>query len=214
MYKLYYYPLNASMASRFILEKTGAKHELVLVDRNNSAQKDPDYLTLNPLGRIPTLVDGDVVVFESPAICLYLAERHLESNLIPIALSSDRALFFQWLMYLTNTLQAELMVHSYPEKYLSDKQAAITLRHSSEQRITEMLQVIDAQLVNRDYLIGDSLSVCDYFLFMLCIWADELDKPPLSFPSLARHLKKMAALKEVSTVCNDENINLNDYLAV
>lgn len=125
MYRLYYHPLNASMTPRFVLEALGVDHELVFVDRKTNSQRSPDYLKLNPTGRIPVLVAGDIVVFESAAICLYL---------------------------------------------------------------------------------------CDYFLFMLCVWADELSSPPLGFKNLNKYLKTMAARPEIERVCRHENLDLEPYV--
>ena len=71
MYQLYYYPLNASMAPHFILEALKVNFELIKVDRENNAQKSPEYLALNPAGRIPTLIDDGLAIFESPAICIH-----------------------------------------------------------------------------------------------------------------------------------------------
>ncbi|MEO8183793.1 MAG: glutathione S-transferase N-terminal domain-containing protein [Deltaproteobacteria bacterium] len=73
--------------------------ELVLVDRAARAQKFPDYLRLNPNGRIPTLVCGDLVMFEAAAICVHVAEQHPEARLIPPLGALQRAHFFQWLMF-------------------------------------------------------------------------------------------------------------------
>lgn len=75
MYKLFYYPRNASFAPHMLLAEMQLDYELILVDRKTEAQKNPEYLTLNPTGRIPTLtVDGEPI-YESAAICLFLCER-------------------------------------------------------------------------------------------------------------------------------------------
>ena len=213
-YTLYYFPLNASMAPRFVLEKIDVDYELVLLDRASSAQKNSEYLALNPLGRIPTLLDGQLVLYESAAICIYLAEKHPQAMLMPEVLGPQRALFYQWMIYLTNTLQAELMLFFYPQRYVSEPENTARFLDSLEQRIAEMLGYIDAQLEHSDFLLGEQVSVCDYFLFMLCVWADELKKPPLTYTYLSKTLKKVAALAEVSGVCQDENLSLNDYLPV
>ena len=107
------------MAPHFVLEQLNQEYELVLVDRKANAQKSKEYLALNPNGRIPTLIDGDTVICESAAICLYLGENNPESKLVPNIGDPDRAEFLQWIMYLTNSLQAELMVYFYPDKYTS-----------------------------------------------------------------------------------------------
>lgn len=205
------------MAPHFILEELGESFELVKVDRKSNGQKSAEYLALNPLGRIPTLIDKengqeDLVIFESAAICIHLAESHPSSQLIPKVGERDRAKFFQWMMYLTNTVQAELMVYFYPEKYGVDSKAATDILNSQEQKITAMFALLDKELVNRDFLIGDNLTACDYFLFMLAIWADELKKPPLAFENLSRYLCQLAKRDAIIKTCRTEKFSLKDYL--
>jgi glutathione S-transferase len=84
IYKLYYYPGNANLAPHMLLEELGVDYELVLVDRGNNSHKSPEYLKLNPTGRIPVLIDGDLVPFESAAICLHVAVRHPQAALAPV----------------------------------------------------------------------------------------------------------------------------------
>ncbi|WP_105190530.1 glutathione S-transferase family protein [Pseudoalteromonas sp. T1lg48] len=211
MYQLYYYPLNASMAPHFILEELKVDFELIKVDRKSNAQKSQDYLALNPVGRIPTLIDNGYPIFESPAICIHLSETHPSSNLIPETGSPNRALFFQWMMYLTNTVQAELMIYFYPQKHTKDEKGTEDIVQAQEERITEMLELLDNELEGKEYLIGDSLSACDFFLFMLSVWADEFKRPPLSFKNLSIYLKKLAQRDSVVRVCNKEGLSLKDY---
>ena len=209
MYTLYYYPLNASMAPHFVLEHLSCNFKLELVDRKNNAQKSEDYLKLNPLGKIPVLIDDGKAMFESPAICLHLADKHPESNLAPELASPERATFYQWLMYLTNTLQAELMIYFYPERHCS--QDAELTKDTQEERIANMFTVLDKELEGKNFLVGNKVSICDYYLFMLSIWADEIKKPPLSFSNLNRYLKSMAKLGAVVRACNTEGFSLSDY---
>lgn len=211
MYQLYYYPLNASMAPHFVLEALKVDFELIKVDRENNAHKSADYLALNPAGRIPTLIDDGFAIFESPAICIHLAEAHPSANLIPLIGDKNRALFFQWMMYLTNTLQAELMVYFYPEKHTTDIQSIEAIGEAQENRITDMFKLLDKELENKDFLVGDTISVCDYFLFMLAVWADEFKTPPLSFNNLSRYLRNLAQRDAIIKVCKKEQLSLADY---
>ncbi|WP_201535532.1 glutathione S-transferase family protein [Psychrobacter immobilis] len=211
MYQLYYYPLNASMAPHFVLEALKVDFELILVDRKSNAQKSDDYLALNPSGRIPTLIYDDLVLFESPAICIHLAESNPSSNLIPNIDSKTRPIFFQWMMYLTNTVQAELMIHFYPEKHTTHSDVVSDIAKTQEQRITDMFQIIDNDLKNKDFLIGNMLTVCDFFLFMLAIWADEFKKPPLAFDNLSKYLRNLAKHEAIISVCKKEKLSLLDY---
>jgi len=199
------------MAPHFILEELKVDFELVAVDRKRNAQKSPEYLALNPAGRIPTLIDDGFAVFESPAICVYLAESHPLSHLIPTIGSRDRALFMQWMMYLTNTVQAELMLYLYPQKHTTDVKTIENIVEAQEGRITEMFALLDRELANRDFLIGQSISACDHFLFMLAVWADKLKVPPLSFSHLSRYLGKLARRDAIIKVCKREMLSLEGY---
>ena len=95
-HQLYYYPANASLAPHILLEEAGCDFELVLVDRKLERQKSVEYLRLNPNGRIPVLVSGELVLFESAAICLYIADLFPEARLVPVkdpaGVSPDRAM--------------------------------------------------------------------------------------------------------------------------
>ena len=199
------------MAPHFVLEQIKANFELVLVDRKSNAQKSAEYLAVNPAGRIPALADSGQVISESSAICIHLAESHPEANLIPELGNLDRAKFFQWIMYLTNTVQAELMVYFYPQNHTSEQAGLPSIVATQEQRIIDMLALLDKELEHKTYLVGEQLTVCDFYLFMLSVWADELKKPPLAFEHLSKYLKKMAKLEAVGKVCKKENLSLADY---
>ena len=94
MLELYYYPDNASLAPHLLLAETGADYALKLVDRSSDAQKLKEYLKLNPVGRIPALVNGDLVQFESPAICIYICELDATLLYIPSLGGPVRPKFF------------------------------------------------------------------------------------------------------------------------
>lgn len=211
MYQLYYYPNNASLAPHLVLAEMGLEFELHLVDRKSNAQKSADYLLLNPAGRIPTLVDNGRAIFESAAICLHLCEENPERSLMPAIGDLNRALFYQWLFYLSNTVQAELMVYFYSDKHTHDPSAAASIKAAQEKRVTDMFVLLDSELEGRDFLVGKSVSVCDYFLLMLAIWADDFDTPPLSFKNLSRYLRKLVQREAVQKVCAVEGIDLVKY---
>ena len=116
MYQLHYFPSNANAAPHMVLEELGQQYDLALVDRQNNAQKSKDYLKINPNGRIPTLVDGELVMFEAAAIVLHLVDKHPEAGLAPRVGTPERAKFYQWMAFLTNSLQEELMIWQYPDR--------------------------------------------------------------------------------------------------
>ena len=102
------------MIVHLLLRELGTPFELVLVDRAVDAHKAPDYLRLNPNGLLPALTDGELVLYETAAICLHLCDTHPSAGLAPALGSAERAHFYKWLVWLTNTLQAALIPYFYP----------------------------------------------------------------------------------------------------
>jgi len=211
LYKLYYYPNNASLAPHFLMHEMEVDFELVLVDRENNKQKTTEYLKLNPAGRIPTLIDDHMVLFESPAICIYLCEENPEKELMPSLGSPNRAKFFQWLTFLNNTLQAELMIYYYPEKHTTNKNCISSIVEAQEERIAEALSILNKELENKEYLLGEKITACDFFLFMLALWSLKIKKSPLTFSNINPYLKKLAKHKTIQSVCKKEKIDLKIF---
>jgi len=211
MYRLFYYPGNANLAPHILLEEASAPYELVLVDREKEGQKDAEYLRLNPNGRIPTLVDGELVLFESAAICLHIADRHPEAQLSPPQGSADRSHFYKWLVFLTNTIQPDYMAFRYPEKYTADPSGLAAVRNQAEQRLAAGFAVLEAALDGSPYLVGRKYSACDAYLFMLCTWARRLSHPPANLPRLRRALDAVAARPAVERAYAAEGLDTRAY---
>lgn len=211
MYQLYYYPNNASLAPHFLLHEMGVEHELLLVDRESNFQRSDEYLKLNPAGRIPTLIDGELVLFESPAICMYLCEQHPESGLMPATGSAERGTFYQWLAFLNNTLQAELMVYYYPHRHITNQAFVPDVVSAQELRIVDALTILDNQLAGKQYLLGDDISACDFFLFMLAEWSMKIKSSPLTFNHLGPYLKRLAKHPTIVAVCEKESMSLDVF---
>jgi glutathione S-transferase len=195
VYKLYYYPGNANLAPHMLLEELGVEYELALVDRDNNAQKSPEYLKLNPNGRIPTLIDGDLVLYETAAICLHLVDRHPQAGLAPAFGTVERAEFYKWLVYLTNTLQAELLTYFYPERLSDDAEATAQVKAHAEARIGGMLDLIENAFAVRGgpYLLGARYSAVDPYLLMLCRWTRNMGNPARNRRHLGGYLERLVA---------------------
>jgi len=194
MLQLYYHPGNASLAPHMLLEEIRAPFELVFVDRANAAHKSAEYLKLNPNGQIPVLVDGDLVLYESAAICLYLADRFPQAGLAPPLGTPERARFYQWLFWCTNTLQAMLMHYFYGERMVDadDGQAAAQVKRRAEARIGGMLDLLDAQLAHgADWLLGGTFSAVDPYAMMLCRWTRGFARPARTLPRIGPWLRRM-----------------------
>ena len=207
MYALYYYPDNASMAPHMALEEIGARFELRLVDRDRQAHKSPEYLRLNPNGLIPVLIDGELILFESAAICLHLADRHPEAALAPPLATTERAEFYKWLIHLTNTLQPEILIYAYPERRAEDAACAAQAKRQAERRVGDILDRIETALVERGpYLLGDRFSIADGYLFMLALWTRRMANPAHERPAIRRLLDHVGDRPAVRRVIATEKL--------
>jgi glutathione S-transferase len=208
-YQLYYYPGNANLAPHIVLEEAGCEVELVLVDRASRAQKSAEYLQLNPNGRIPTLVCGDLVLFEAAAICVHVTEQHPEARLIPPLGALPRAHFFQWLMFLTNTVQPAYMAFRYPETCSSDAASHEGIRHRAAEQLGQSFAVIEEALSAGPFLLG-RYSACDAYLLMLTWWAARrLPESPLRLPRLRALVEVARERPAVQRACRAEGIELS-----
>ena len=211
MIQLHYYPGNASLIPHLLLEELGVPFELVLVDRAKQAHKSPGYLKLNPNGLIPVLVEttpaGELVLYETAAICLNLLDTHAASGLAPATGTTARAHFYKWLAWLTNTLQAALVIYFYPERWADEPAAIAQVKTHAEAKIGTMLDQLDAELATRGpWLLGADFSAIDLYALVLCRWTRGFTRPARSLPQLGPYLQKLLARPAVQRAMATEGI--------
>ena len=208
MLKLHHFPGNASMTPHMLLEELGVPYELELVDRTRQAHKSPEYLKLNPNGLIPVLVDGDLVLYETAAICLHLADTHPAAALAPPLGSAERAHFYKWLAWLTNTLQATLLVYFYPERWADEAAAIAQVKAHAEAAVGRMLDLLDRQFASHrgPWLLGERFSAVDPYALMLCRWTRGFARPARGLPHLRPWLERMLARPAVQRTFEQEGL--------
>jgi glutathione S-transferase len=207
MLQLHYHPSDASLMPHIFLEELGVPFELKLVDRANNAQKSPSYLKLNPNGLIPVLVDGDLVLYETPAILMHLADTHPQAALLPPLGTPERAHCYKWMVWLSNSLQAQLVLYFYAERYV-DEATMPDFRARIEVRISALLDQLEAQLVSAGgpWLLGTNYSAADCMAFVLCCWTRNLQRPANSLPALGTYLARMRQRAAVQRAVATENL--------
>ena len=211
MRQLHYYPSTASMAPHIVLHEIGAPFELVLVHRMQDAHKSAAYLQLNPNGLIPVFVDGDLVLYESAAICLHLADCSPNAGLAPALGTAARAHAYKWLMWLSNTLQPALMTWFYPERWMdaANNIGAQELKAHAEHRVGELLGLLDAELSRHGgpWLLGADYSLVDPYCLMLCRWTRNFAHlPARDRPHLGPYLQRMLQRRAVRAVFEAEQL--------
>lgn len=211
MITLHYHPGNASFAPHVLLREIGVPFELRLVDRARDEHKSPAYLKLNPNGLIPVLVDGDLVLYEAAAICLHLADTHPSAGLAPALGSSERAHYYKWLVWLTNTMQATLMHYFYPERLVDAGNAdgAAQVKAHVTARVHGCLAQIDAQLASQGgpWLLGNDYRAADAYAFMLCRWTRGFaERPARDWPHIGPYLQRVLARPAVQAAITAEQL--------
>jgi len=208
MYKLFWAPGSAGMAPHAALEEIGAPYELVLVDTGKGEHRRPEYLKLNPNARVPTLVDGAHVMYESAGILLHLADKHREAGLAPPPGTPQRMAFCQWLMYLTNTVQEAYMQVYHADYFASNDAARADVTATAERRLERMWAMIDSGLATRGpYLTGESFSGADLYLHMLSRWSRNSARPAWTWPQVAALVDRVKARPAVRRMMAQEGID-------
>jgi glutathione S-transferase len=197
--RLHWRPGTAAMAPHAALAEIGVDYELALVERDESGQSAPEYMALNPSGRVPTLEDGDLVLTESAAILLHLADTYPDARLAP----QPRAELYRWLIFMTNTVQTALMRFIYPERYGREG-----VREAAVAELREHFGRLDAQLDGRNWLVGDERTAADLFLFMLTRWGRRLDPPAWDSPNLRAHFLRTLSLPGVRRMVEEQGLEL------
>ena len=208
MMQLHYFPSNASMTPHMVLEELGVPYELVLVDRTKNAHHSPEYLKLNPNGKIPVLVDGALVLYETAAITLHLADTHAAAGLAPPLGTPERALFYKWLMWLSNTLQAEMPLYFYSDRWADTPEGAAALKRHAQAHIAGMVDQLEAELAKHGgpWFIGAKYSVLDPYVLMLCRWTRGMARPARTLPHLGPYLQRVLARPAVQRAYAQEGL--------
>jgi glutathione S-transferase len=188
---LYAIASSAAMAPHILLREIGAPFDLVLLDRDKAEHKQPGYLALNPHGRVPTLVDGELVLYEAAAICLHLADVNPGAGLAPPVGAPERAEFYKWLVYLTNTVQADMMLYFYPERFAEGAAAQASVKAMAESRLNGQFDGLDRALAGWDWMLAGGYSALDPYVFMLCRWTRFMTRPARALPNLGPYLARV-----------------------
>jgi glutathione S-transferase len=194
MYTLYYSPGTASMCVHQALIETNAQYRLVLVDLKAGKQHDPAYLKLNPGGVVPTLLIDEVPFTESAALMMMIATRHPAAGLAPNEKSPSRAAWYQWIVYLANSLQPAFRLWFYPADISEHADAQAILNAATRRKIESIWTRIDSHLrTGGPYLLGAEFSAADLMLIMLMRWSRNMPKPSTEWEALNQYAARLKA---------------------
>ena len=170
MYKLFYALKSASMGVRVILEEIGAPYELIQTSIDMDEPRPPEQLAINPNGWVPVLLwEGDAM-YECAAIAVYLCDRHPDARLAPAVDDPARALYLQTLVYFSNSVQNAYQLTYYPDRFVDTQADEPSAQQRGIRRLRETWSVINDQIGDNQWVLGDRFSVVDIYLFMLTTW--------------------------------------------
>jgi glutathione S-transferase len=203
MIKLFYNLGSCSLASHIALEEAGADYEAVRLNVREGAQKTPEYLAINPKGRIPALVTDRGVLTETPAILAWVAQTHAQAGLAP----TDAWGFGQmqaFNSYLCSTVHVA-HAHRHRGYRWADEQSSFDdMRRKVPQTMAECFQVIEAEMLRGPYVMGEEFTVCDGYLFTIADWLELDGVDPTRFPKVHAHRERVRARPAVAKVLAEE----------
>jgi len=199
-YTLFYSPGSASMVVHVALLELGVPYTLQRLDLSAGAQRDEAYRKLNPMGVVPTLVIDGRPYFESAALLLMLAERHPEAGLAPAPGTPEHLAFYQWVVNLSNTLASVFRFWFYPPD-LGLTETPSEIRAALRARIEAVWDRLEAHVAaNGPFLLGDRLTLADFYLTMLMRWSRNMPRPATEWPALnalARQVRQRPSWKRM-----------------
>ncbi len=172
MMKLYGFGGTRSLRALWALRELDADFEFVPVNLLAGEHRRPDFLRLNPAGKIPVLIDGDVLLTESAAIVMYLAEKYRDKGLLPAALG-DRAQVYRWAMFAVTELEQPLWrITRHTRLYPEDKRLPDDVALAGQEFVA-MAAVLDRHMEGRQFIVGDSVTVADCITAYTLDWGNE-----------------------------------------
>ncbi len=185
MMQLYWSPRTRSFSALWLMEEAGQPYERVLVDISRGAQRTPEYLAINPMGKVPALRDGEVTLAEAAAICAYVAERYPDSALAPPLGDRSRGKYLYWLFFAPSCIEPA-MVQLATKLEMNPVAAA----WGDAQRVFD---VLDAALAEGPWVLGENFSAADIAIGSALNFAVRLFKMVPSRPSFDAYIARCMA---------------------
>ena len=169
--KLYGHPNSRATRALWALEEVQADYEYVHVDLKTGQGRSDSYLAINPAGKVPTLVDGDLAITESAAICLYLGDKFPESGLVPPIGSSERAECFRWVSFAISELEQPLWTIAKHRFVLPEEKRVPAILQTAFWEFSVAAGVLATGIADRSYATGEIFTAADILLGHTLAWA-------------------------------------------
>jgi glutathione S-transferase len=189
--KLYEFPVTRSIRVRWALQEMQLDFDSIFVNLPAREHHAAEFLKINPAAKVPVLVDGDLVLIESVAIVLYLADKYPERGFTPTSVAY-RGLMAQWLLFAATELEQPLWrIARHTRLYPAARRLAAEIPIARDD-FRDMAKVLEAHLKDRRFVVGDTVCVADFVVAYTLDWANELELLE-TFPRLWHYLEAVYA---------------------
>lgn len=204
MLKLFYALNTCALASHIALEEAGARYESVRLNFANAEQTKPDYLAVNPKGRVPALVTDRGILTETPAILVYIAQTHPQAKLAPLDDPFALAKMQAFNSYLCSTVHVA-HAHQRRGKRWANLDASIAdMQSKVQENMTACFELIEREMFAGPWVMGRDYSVADGYLYTIELWLEGDKVDVARFPKVHDHFRRMSARPAVQRVLAEE----------
>jgi glutathione S-transferase len=191
MLKLYYALGSCALASHIALEEAGARYEAVRLVLKNNEQRRPEYLAVNPKGRVPALIAPEGILTETPAILAYIAQRFPSARLAPLEDPFAFARVQSFNSYLCSTVHVAHAHGGRGSRWADDPAALEAMKKKVTANMTDCFALIEREMIAGPWVMGESYTICDPYLYTISGWlaADGVDVA--GFPKVHAQRQRM-----------------------
>jgi glutathione S-transferase len=191
MFKLYCAPGTCALASHIALEEAGAAYTTERLDFKANQQNSPEYLAINPKGRVPSLVTDRGILTETPAMLAFIAQSFPQAKLAPLedAFAFAQAQAFN--SYLCSTVHINHAHRPRASRWADDPAAIEAMKKKVPETMAACFELIESKMMKGPWVIGDSYTICDPYLFTIAGWLEGDSVDPARFPKVKAHRDHM-----------------------
>lgn len=193
MMKLFYALNTCALASHIALEEAGAPYEAVRLDFRAGDQGKPEYLAINPKGRVPALATDRGILTETPAILAYIAQSFPQAKLAPLADAYAFAAVQAFNSYLCSTVHVAHAHNRRGHRWADDPAAIQAMQRKVTENMAACFDLIERQMIAGPWVTGNDYSICDPYLYTISRWLEGDGVDVARFPKVNRHFQLMAA---------------------
>lgn len=202
--RLFYAPHTCSLASHIVLEQVGAKYSTVRINFAANDQRKPEYLAINPKGRVPALVTQQGILTETPAILAFLAHTFPDARLAPFEDHFAFAEVQAFNSYLCSTLHVAHSHRMRGSRWADDPAAIAAMQRKVPESVGSCYELIESTMLKGPWVMGDAYTICDPYLFTIAQWLEEDGLNSSQFPKVMAHRNRMSSRPEVRRAISDQ----------